>query len=211
MIGKTITALETAYYELNEILFDNSLPDVCITIQHAKKKKNSTILGWFSTQYIWTREKENEMFELNITSECLNQTYIDILGTLVHEMVHVYCHFNNIEDCRGKKHTTEFKEEAEKVGLVVERHKSVGWGITSVGLELRDKLINLNIDEDDFNIICNEIVIEKEPTEKKPKPVFVCPGCQEKIKSKNLELAIKCVKCNQQFELILEEPKQKED
>lgn len=209
MLSNTIKTLEDAYKKLNEELFNNSLPDTCITIQHAPRKGKMITLGWFSRQHVWINGNNDEMFELNITSDCLNQSFIDVIGTLIHEMVHVYCHANNIEDCTGKKHTESFKAECEKIGLDCEKHKSVGWGITSVSLALRDKIMALDLDETAFENRCEAVVIEKAPKETKPKPVYVCPGCQEKLKSKKEDLAIMCVKCNKQFELIYEEKEKK--
>lgn len=208
MLSKTIKVLEEAYEKLNIELFENSLPDICITIQHGKKRGNMTVLGWYSMGNVWTNESNSEMFELNITSDCLNKPFIDIIGVLVHEMVHVYCHSQNIDDCKGRKHNENFRAECEKVGLDCEKDKTVGWGITSVTLPLRDKIVALELDETAFQNRCESIVVEREPKEPKPKPVYVCPGCQEKLKSKKTDLAIMCVKCNQQFEFILEEPKQ---
>ena len=205
MLSNTIQALEEAYIKLYNELFYNSLPDVCITIQHGKKRGNMAVLGWYSTKNVWFDSNNNEMFELNITSYCLNQSFIDIIGVLIHEMVHIYCHSQNIEDCVGRKHNENFKAECEAVGLICEKHKSVGWGLTSVSLELRDKILALDIDESAYQNKCEEVVVEKEPKEPKPKPVYVCPSCQEKIKSRKTDLAIMCVKCNQHFELILEE------
>lgn len=206
MLSETIQNLETAYTLLNSELFDNSLPDVCITIQHAKKRnKKTTTLGWFSTEQVWIDGNNTEMFEINITSDCLNKSFIDIIGVLIHEMVHVYCYTHHIEDCNGKKHNEHFKAQCEAVGLSCEKEKSVGWGITAVTLDLRDKILALSLDESAFENRCEAIIIEKEPKEQKPKPVYICPGCQEKIKSKKTDLAIMCVKCNQQFELVYEE------
>lgn len=209
MLSKTIQALEDAYSKLNKELFQNSLPDICITIQHGKKKGKMTTLGWYSLEHVWTDENNNERFELNITSDCLNKSFIDIIGVLVHEMVHIYCHSQNINDCNGRKHNENFKAQCEAVGLECEKDKTVGWGLTSVTLQLRDKILALDLDESAFNNKCEAIVIEKEPKEQKPKPVYICPGCQEKIKSKKTDLAIMCVKCKQQFELVYEEKSSK--
>lgn len=209
MLSKTIQVLEEAYVKLNKELFNNELPDICITIQHSKKKGKMITLGWFSTEHVWFDENKNEMFELNITSDCLNKPFIDIIGVLIHEMVHIYCHSQNIEDCNGKKHNENFKAQCELVGLSCEKDKSVGWGLTSVTLDLRDKIIALDLDESAFENKCEAIVIEREPKEQKPKPVYICPGCQEKIKSKKTDLAIMCVKCHQQFELVYEEKQPK--
>ena len=205
MLSNTLSALENAYYKLNSKLFDDTLPDICITIQHEKKKGKYITLGWFTTNYVWKNSDGIEMFELNITPDCLNSYYIDIIGTLVHEMVHLYCHINGITDCVGKKHNEDFQAECEKVGLICEKEKSVGWGMTTVSPELREHILSLDIDESSFASSCEEIIIPKEPKKKKPKTYYICPQCREKVNSKKNDLAIMCVKCSKQFEFVQEE------
>ena len=205
MLSRTLNALETAYSELNKELFNGNLPDACITIQHASKKSKYTVLGWFDFGTVWSDENGTEMFEINITSDALNRNYIDTIGTLVHEMVHLYCYTNGIEDMKGKKHNESFKAECENVGLIVEKDKSVGWGITTVSLDLRNKILDLDISEDDFSNTCQLIIEEKPPKPKKPKTYYICPECNEKINSKKPDLNILCGKCHRNFELVIED------
>lgn len=202
MLSETISQLEIAYIKLNEALFNNELPSVCITIQHETKKSKNTVLGWFSTLYVWKDSNNTEMFEINITPDALGMSTVDIIGTLIHEMVHLYCMQNNITDCTGRKHTEEFKDACERVGLICEKDKSVGWGMTSVGSSLYETIINLELDEDAFGNSCEKVVIPSEPKKKKIQPTYVCPSCKEKLKSKSSTLVIMCVKCNMQFQLL---------
>ena len=39
----------------------------------------------------------------------------------------------------------------------------------------------------------------KEPVERKPMAKYVCPGCGKKVTSKDDDLVIKCLTCNQEF------------
>jgi len=39
----------------------------------------------------------------------------------------------------------------------------------------------------------------KEPVERKPQAKYICPGCGKKVTSKDDDLSIKCLTCNQDF------------
>lgn len=208
MFTEVIKNLEDIYNELNEIVFEGGLPKACITVQHAIKKKskkgNYITLGWFNCAGSWEDSQGDEVFEITITPDSFKGNYMDIIGTLVHEMVHVYCHVNKIEDCKGKKHTEDFKAIAENVGLVVEKDKQVGYGITSLSLDLIEELKELDINENCFKIKYNPIIQDVIEKPKKPKTYYKCPCCEEVIKSRKKDLKLICGKCNQEFKYIVE-------
>lgn len=39
----------------------------------------------------------------------------------------------------------------------------------------------------------------KEPVERKPTAKYICPGCGKKVTSKDDDLVIQCLTCNQEF------------
>lgn len=208
MFKDIIKVLENTYDELNDMVFEGGLPKACVTIQHEKKKSkkgNYVTLGWFNCGGSWEDKSGKEVFEITITPDSFKGEYIDILGTLIHEMVHVYCHVYDIEDCRGKKHTEDFKAIAEKVGLVVEKDKQVGYGITTLSSELVDKIESLDIDSSIFKIKYNSTSVEPIEKPKKPKTYYKCPICGEVIKSRKKDLNLICGKCNESFEYVIEE------
>lgn len=209
MFSALILELEKVFDFLNKDTFHGELPSVCITVQHDKKSKsgknNYTTLGWFNCGGTWQNDNEDKIYEITLTPDSLKGNYLDTIGTLVHEMVHLYCHIHDIEDCKGKKHTEDgFKPIAESAGLSVEKDKKVGWGMTYMTLELTNKIKGLNLDEDVFNIQYNPILIERPDKPKKPKEYYKCPGCGEVIKSKKKDLKLICGKCNEEFKYIIE-------
>lgn len=54
-----------------------------------------------------------------------------VVATLTHEGVHVILHFGGHIDVVGQRHTTTFRDMAQKLGLIVEFDQAWGWGITS--------------------------------------------------------------------------------
>ncbi len=135
MTISTATAfLESAYSKLNEFYFENTLPRCAITIQSTPKA-----YGHFTTREIWQDGKRATLHEINLGAENLNRPTAETIATLIHEMVHFYCHENGIKDTSrgGTYHNSRFKEEAEKRGITVtydekivgpppSRHRSFG-------------------------------------------------------------------------------------
>lgn len=77
--------------------------------------------------------------EINISAETLNRPISNTIATLVHEMVHLYCHINGIQDTSraGRYHNAKFKEEAERRGLQIDYDKTIGWSLTTPKPELK--------------------------------------------------------------------------
>jgi hypothetical protein len=106
--------LEQAYDWFNADLFGGQLPAVLITLQ---RKANSR--GYFSG-----RRFSSRLADGNLTDElALNpatfegRTDMEILSTLVHEMVHVWqAHSGN--PGRGKYHNAEWGDKMESIGLM---------------------------------------------------------------------------------------------
>ena len=55
------------------------------------------------------------MKEINLGAESLKRSVPEIVATLLHEMVHYYCHVNGIQDTSNTYHNKRFKEECENV------------------------------------------------------------------------------------------------
>lgn len=190
------------YRDFNVALFENSLDDVAITIQ-SKGRRNC--YGWFTLDKVWSGESSNEnrdegtYNEINISAEHMNRGIYEVAGTLIHEMVH-YCNFKNgIKDSNPKtgNHNKDFKELAEKVGLVVEKSEKHGYSTTYLSDELKKKIDEFNY-IDCFNVARISATKEKEKKEKKPQKKYRC-GCGVEIKTTK-ELEIICARCNEKFE-----------
>ena len=133
------------------LLFRQQMPTPIITIQSKGRRK---ALGWFIRK-AWTNDGENYVPEINISAEYLSRPVIEIVATLVHEMVHLSNFMAGIRDCSSTNyHNRRFKELAESVLLTCERVEDginqFGWAYTAASPALCDIINNLEIDEDAF-------------------------------------------------------------
>ena len=127
-------------------------------------------------------------------------------------MVHIYCLMNNIQDTsRGTTyHNKRFKEQAEKVGLIIEYDKKIGWSITSPSKSLRDYII----DQGWSDILMNRGITRKdltgarptspddadEESPKKPSSTrkYICQCCGMSVRATK-DVRIKCMDCDEQM------------
>ena len=130
--------LEKAFRLLNEELFNNELPTPIITVTPTPKA-----YGHYSLSKIW-RSQKNRKHEINISSDSLNRPLEETIGTLVHEMVHMY---NNavlgVADTsnHGHYHNKKFKIQAEAHGLIVSKTR-YGFSYTEPSDVIFDFLLN---------------------------------------------------------------------
>lgn len=69
---------------------------------------------------------------MNLGAEYLSRPIENVLATLMHEMVHIYCMENGIKDTSngGRYHNTKFKRESEQRGLKISKATYIGWSVT---------------------------------------------------------------------------------
>lgn len=127
MLSMTNEFLEHAFDILNEVYYGGELPRVMITIQSSPRA-----YGYITIDEIW-KTSEGQLHEINIGAENLNRPIEQILATLNHEMVHLYCMEKGISDTSkgGRYHNKRFKNEAEKRELKIEYHPYIGYSLTS--------------------------------------------------------------------------------
>lgn len=118
MADKSIVVeLDRIYRVLNDALFGSKLNIVPIAIQARKK-----------VSLRWQADAET----LILGSELCNIQNSELGGLLLHEMVHVYNHQRGIADVTTNQyHNKYFLQTALSVGLIVIKHKTQGWSITS--------------------------------------------------------------------------------
>lgn len=135
--SRAVGLLEKIYRQLNIDKFDGELEEPIITIQSSPRAYGYVTLG-----KVW-QSGNVARYELNIGAETINRPIEDVVGTLLHEMVHIYNLMHGIKDCsRGNTyHNKRFKIKAESVGLVINYDKRIGWSITSPSEELIDYII----------------------------------------------------------------------
>lgn len=127
MLASDSTLLETAFDVFNKVYFENSLPKAVITIQSSPKR-----FGYITVHKVW-KDSEDGYHEINIGAEYIARPIENVLATLMHEMVHLYCLGNGIQDTSngGRYHNKRFKAEAEKRDLKIEYAKYIGYSVTS--------------------------------------------------------------------------------
>jgi hypothetical protein len=144
----TLAEIERLFDALNAELFDNRLPIPVITLQ-----ENEGCKGWFMHS-AWRKKRRKKMFhEINICPSRLAGGPYSVCETLLHEMVHLHCFVNGINDCSEKQyHNKSFKQECERVGLHVSQLKGFGWAETRLSKPLRLFLRTVEVDHAVFNI-----------------------------------------------------------
>lgn len=143
MLKSTQEMLEYAYDVLNEVYFDNELRPIAITIMSSPRTN-----AHFTVGRVWRAEGER-LHEINISAEHLDRPIENVVGSLLHEMVHWYCHLNGLQDTsqNGRYHNKVFKAEAEKRGLRISYAKYIGYSVTEPTEELMEVIRSHNIEK----------------------------------------------------------------
>lgn len=183
---------------LNEKLFAKKLEVPVILIQSRRKN----ILGTCSVNRIWTNKnskKAKKNYEITLSAENLDRPVGEIVETLLHEMVHLYCSLNDIKDTSNNHvyHNKRYKLEAENHGLTVEYAQTIGWSNTSLKEETRKLIATFKINEKLFEYYRNVPQLSKVVKEKKKRNKYKCP-CDITITSTK-ELNIICGDCKHPF------------
>ncbi|MDL2219132.1 SprT-like domain-containing protein [Ruminococcaceae bacterium OttesenSCG-928-O06] len=127
MLSEVQQFLERAFGVLNNHYFQGQLPPVVITIQSSPRT-----YGHISVQKVW-KSQEAHYHEINISAENLSRPAENVLATLMHEMVHLYCMVEGIQDTskNGRYHNKEFRLQAMLRGLDIQYVRYVGYSKTA--------------------------------------------------------------------------------
>jgi len=148
-VVEIIQELNRAFNALNERYFQSKLPKVVITAQtHSKVICN----GWF-WENKWSDQDGNMYHELNISAEFLNRSVLNLMTTLQHSMIHIYCYENGIKDTsrNGRYHNYNFKQEAERRGLLISKDEVEGWSLSEPSIDFEAFVHRMKI-KDIFNL-----------------------------------------------------------
>ena len=206
-MSRAVGQLEKMYNTLNLDKFEGALPTPIITVQ----SKPGT-WGHCSRARVWQR-KDEETYEMNIAAETLSAPIEEIIDTLLHEMVHLYCRENNIKETSrgGKYHNGRFKALAEKVGLICVKEGQYGWNTVGTG---NDALIEYALDKGWSEIMLNRQTMFKvgitgagaahsgAPTSGAKAPSSTrklqCPCCKNSVRATKA-VRIMCMDCMEQM------------
>jgi len=107
----TYDRLQQAFDHFNKALFNGDLPNALITLQRRKGT-----FGFFSgDKFNDDQGRAADEIALN-PARFGDRPLIEILGTLVHEMVHLWQHHQGIPG-RGRYHNREWADKMKSVGL----------------------------------------------------------------------------------------------
>ena len=200
-----LSELYRIYNALNEHYWESSLPPVFITIVPGKGKTKS-VYGTFTPES-WAKNEGTEVdkngnettktgdihHEIAMSAEYFTRPIPNWCATLQHEMVHLYCQINEIEDTsnNGVYHNKRFKVEAEKRGLIIEKADVIGWSVTTPDSDFIAFINELEINEDTFSYFRQtRLALSKTA----PKKRFVCPICGQQVQAKK-ESNVVCGEC----------------
>lgn len=108
------------YNRLNSILFNNELPELPITITTGK-------------YYLAVCKAENGIpKEISVSIDKVHDTE-EIIGAILHEMVHVYCIINGIPHYDKGEHLPGFVKAAEEHGLIYDDFMNTNILVLDVG------------------------------------------------------------------------------
>lgn len=209
VIGIALEELYRIFGILNRDKFNGELSEPVITIQ----KTRGRTLGHFTLSKVWV-DKNNEesdessYYEINVDPRWFNsRTPADVAETLLHEMCHYYNKVNDIKDCSGNVHNKKFKSCAERVGLVVEKGKGVGYGYTSMSDALKFYMDNVvKPSEEAFEYFRTAPISlggngsGSGSGRKKSVFKYTCPSCGQEVNGKR-DVAIKCGHCDVVMEM----------
>ena len=184
-----ITELHKAFNYLNKAYYDNKLPEVVIAIR--SQGKRAGVMGWFTPAKVWS-DGESEKHEIVITAETLNRDGMDIMRTLHHEMIHLYCETNGIKDTsrNGAYHNKNFKEECLKRGFFYESDKpdnTIGWSMALLKPETMAYMKKWDIDYSVFGLARRSFGGKEEKKKKTNRIKWTCPSCGATLSSTKLE------------------------
>ena len=141
-----------------------------------------------------TSLNESGSYEINMVAEYLTRPLEEVVGTLLHEMAHLWNIQQGIQDCsrNGYYHNRKFKDAAEAHGLIVEKTEKYGYSMT----RLNDEAVSFlkEIGTEGFKLYRKPFCfINKDKPERpdaddgeKPKQSshrYVCPGCGNIIRA----------------------------
>lgn len=185
-IKLAINELHRAFHELNNKYYAGKLPEPAILIQNAGNRKN--VLGWCTVNPIWEDTAGAKKYEINLVAEYLNRGTHAVMTTLLHEMVHLYCRENDIQEVSrgGAYHNKTFKEIAEAHGLeIVSNNAKIGWSESKLNSEAYFFIDRLQIKPEAFTL-ARKFALDKDGKPKKKKTnsyKYQCLGCGTSIRA----------------------------
>ena len=206
-IQRAIQFLNKVFKGVNETYFNNELEMPVITIQ-----TSVGAYGHITVDKVWQTDGISR-YELNIGAETLNRPIENVVTTMIHECVHLYCLMNNIKDTsnNGVYHNKRFKKIAEEMGHIqITKHDKYGFTIS----EPTEETIRFCLDYgfDDIKIsrkspyytvgttTTTTPTSTNTPKVRKPSSTrkYICPCCGNSFRATK-QINVLCMDCNEQY------------
>lgn len=197
-LSNFLAALERAFDTINKELFESTLSNKPVIVL----APTPGAYGHFTPYDSWKDAEGNARYEINLGANTIDRPTINTIATLVHEMVHLYCHEKNLKDTSrgGAYHNKVFKREAERRGLKIDYDSRIGYSLTSPGEALLE-LEKRGLFEDVANTLHRVAGSRRtSPTGKKSSSTrkYVCPSCGMSVRATK-EVNILCIDCDEQL------------
>lgn len=189
----------------------DGIPEILVVLGGSGKSKSGQTHGHFAPGAWKELEGETRYHEMFLSGESLARKGKDTMGTIIHELAHAYCHANKIQDTsnRGRYHNLQFKEVAERFGLIIEQAKTIGWSTTTVPSGTA-ALYEREIAALDEAIVAYRDFAEVAASATVKKYMMQCPECQDPVPTgkrwfERNEYALYCKEHEAYFEFYEEE------
>lgn len=167
-----------------------------VTIQSNKagmRIKDGKVLGWCSVKPNWTISNNLKAYEVNVCAEGLSQEWYEVVGTLVHEMVHLKNILENKKDTsrNGTYHNSIFMKTAVAHKLLCRENSSLGY-VTEPSQSLK-KMVDEWAYDTSFLVSRDERAVKLRASGSITKWYeYSCPDCHESFKTRKSGLNILC-------------------
>lgn len=161
----------------------------------------------------WVDRDGNDVHEILMSGESLERGAVATLGTMIHELAHLYNYENGIKDTSdtGRYHNKRFRATAEMFGLTIDVAERIGHSVTTVPPETERKFAA------QVEALEEAITAWRRPDLKiaasapAKKFLFGCPECDDPVQvtkkwGERNDLAFKCELHNEYAVFWVDEP-----
>ena len=177
--------------------------DIDMTRIYVNIQTGKGMMGFYR-QESWKNGTDGNYHELALNPEHFNEP-LEVIDTMMHELVHIYCDQNNIKDTSraGYYHNQRFKKVAEEWGLKCVPAQN-GWNTSAKDNREFLEKINSSLPYPltwDMMYRRPESTKKSATTRQSRKRTYTCPLCGLEVKHKNVTL-LKCGVCNTLLEML---------
>lgn len=185
------------------------IPEVVVTLASAKGKHGHFAPSAWSVRNDEEGAKPVYQHEMFLAAESLKRGAVGTVGTIIHELVHAYCHANDIQDTSngGTYHNKRFAGVAEEFGIAVEKMGHHGFSRTTVpDATVRKYQREVDALEAALTVYRNDVGLAASVT-KSTAYFMVCGTCNDRVRlgsKKWFERNLPVCSCGEPFDLVQE-------